>query len=135
MTRRAVGRSRWAGFLVALLVSAGCGKEPTAGATPGVLDVVLLGPAEHTGAILFDIEGGAVDSVVATGHFTRSARFTGVAQRVLVAGDSLGGVIARVYVPDLGAGHRATVVEAADGRDYQLLPTDRFVLPLLPRPY
>lgn len=116
-----------------LVAACGGGGGPTSGPVPGVLEVVMLGPAANTGAILFDLAGGGVDSVVGTGGYTISGRYTGVERRVAVAGDSLHGTIARVYVPDIHAGHHATVVEVADGADFQLMDPAAYRLPLIAR--
>lgn len=128
---------RLARILLAAAVMSGvpaCDEDPT-GPRPGVLDVLLVGPAGQVGALLFHVEGGAVDSVVTAGYFTASARFTGVERRVLVAGDGIEGVVARIYVADLGAPHRAFAVEVADGRDYRLLEPAGYTLTLLARPF
>ena len=72
--------------------------EPTG---PGVLELVLTTPNTDDGAVLLTIDG-AVDSVQATAYVTfATASPTGA--RVVVTGDIAGGVIARLYVPDVSA--------------------------------
>jgi hypothetical protein len=93
-----------------------------------VIDLVLTGPAAEAGALLFDIPAGPVDSVVAAGTVVVSAPFTGVSRRVLVVGDALTGVVARIHVPDVSVGYRARLVEVADTRTYGLLDPESFAL-------
>jgi len=114
------------------LTAMGCGETPT-GSLPGVLDVVLAGPAAEAGAFLFHVEGGPVDSVAAAGAVVVSAPFTGVRRRVLVVGEDLGGVVARVYVPDVSVSYRMSIVEVANARTYALMDTTRFALPFVVR--
>lgn len=117
---------RLVAFVLALAVL-GCDDDPT-GPLPGVLDVALVGPAAQAGALLFHVEGGPVDSVTAGDALLVSAPFTGVSRRVLVVGD-LTGIVARVYVADVRAGYRMSVVEVADGQSYALMNNGNFRLP------
>ncbi len=111
---------------------AACGGDgPDPGPEPGYLEVVVLGPATNTGALLFDVAGGTVDSVVAEGAYLISASHAGVARRIAVAGDSLHGTVARLYVPDVHQHYVATLVEAAHGATHQLLLPADYRLPLL----
>lgn len=115
-----------------LLAALGCEDDPT-GPLPGVLDVVLAGPSAEAGALLFHIEGGPVDSVTPAGALLISAPFTRVRRRVLVVGEDLAGVVARVHVPDVSVPYQMTIVEVADGRSYALMDTTRFALPFVVR--
>lgn len=115
-------------FLAAL----GCTDAPT-GPLPGALDVLLAGPSAEAGALLFHVEGGPVDSVASAGAMVVSAPFTGVRRRVLVVGEDLRGVVARVYVPDVSVSYRMRIVEVANARSYALMDTTRFALPFLVR--
>ncbi len=115
-----------------LLAGLGCGETPTA-PLPGVLDVVLAGPGDEAGALLFEILGGPLDSVVAARTVVASAPFTGVTRRVLVVGDDLRGVVARVYVADVSLPYTMRLVEVADRQSYALMDTTRFALPFVVR--
>lgn len=117
-------------FLAAL----GCVADST-GPLPGMFDVVLVGPSAQAGALLFHIKGGPVDSVTPAGALVVSAPFTGVSRRVLVVGEDLGGVVARVHVPDVSVPYHMTIVEVADGRSYALMDTTRFALPFVVRKF
>ncbi len=115
-----------------LLAGLGCGESPTA-PLPGVFDVVLAGPAAEAGGLLFDIMDGPVDSVAAAGTVVVSAPFTGVSRRVLVIGNQLDGVVARVFVPDVSVSYQARIVEVADRRSYALRDSTSFSLLLVVR--
>ena len=91
--------------------------EPTG---PGVLDVVLTTPNTDDGALLLTIDG-AVDSVQGTAYVTfATASATGA--RVVVTGDVAGGVIARLYVPDVTTADQylPQLVEVAQRGTYAL---------------
>jgi hypothetical protein len=68
---------------------------------PGVLDVVLTTPNTDDGAVLLTVDG-AVDSVQGAPYVIFSIA-SGTEARIVVTGDVLGGVIARLYVPDVGS--------------------------------
>jgi len=68
---------------------------------PGVLDVVLTTPNADDGAVLLTVDG-AVDSVQGAPYVIFSIS-SGTEARIVVTGDVGGGVIARLYVPDVGS--------------------------------
>ncbi len=119
-------------FVLLLLVGPGCGEAPT-GPLPGAFDVVLAGSAAEAGGLLFDVLGGPVDSVAAAGTVVVSAPFTGVNRRVLVVGNQLSGVVARLHVPDVSVQYQARIVEVADTRTYALKDSTGFALLLVVR--
>jgi hypothetical protein len=120
---------RWSVALVALLLA--CSDAPLA---PGAvaLDVVLVGPAQGVGALLLNIEGGPVDSVVGTRFYTASAAASGVVRQVLLAGSDLSGAVVRVLVPDGRVHYRAEVREVAQSGSHALLRPDDYALVLVP---
>lgn len=105
--------------LLGLLIACGDDPSPPTGPSPGPLDIRLSGPA-GAGAVLLLVDGGTIDSVEAVSYFTASSVYSGVARRVLVAGQDLNGVVARIEVPDRRVTYHATVIEIADGTTYQL---------------
>lgn len=106
-----------------------CGGEPTrpSGPDPGPLDIRLSGPT-GVGAVLLLVEGGTIDSVVPTSYFTASTAYSGVARRVLVAGDTLRGVLARVVVQDRRLPWKATIIQLADAATLQLRDSTAYAL-------
>lgn len=117
------------GCMVAAALLASCGDDPTrpTGPDPGPLLVRMQGPA-GVGAVLMLVEGGTIDSVVARNYFTASTIYSGVARRVLVAGDNLGGVLVRVDVPDRRLPYKATIIQVADGATFQLRDSTAYAL-------
>lgn len=114
-------RRRLIPFLLALaLVSPACGDDPTA-PVPNVLEAVLVGPPTPVGALLFLVQGGTVDSVVANGDFLASRPYSAVARQVVVAGHDLHGVVARVYVPDISGSYNVGLQQVAHDSSFQLL--------------
>jgi hypothetical protein len=91
------------GLLALLGTAMGCGgggggKDPE----PGLLTLTLNTPNADDGALLFKVVGGEVDSVVGgamiqDGSYTIQPSFT----RIVVAGNIVDGVVARVAVPDI----------------------------------
>jgi hypothetical protein len=67
---------------------------------PGVLDVILTSPNNDDGAVLLTVDG-AVDSVQSASYVLFSTA-SGTGARIVVTGDVVAGVIARLYVPDVG---------------------------------
>jgi hypothetical protein len=120
-----VRASRIVALLAAML--AGCGDQPLAPALDE-MEVSLNGSAGQAGAMVFLIQGGAVDSVIGTGYLTRSAPYSGTATQVVVAGDALRGAVVRFRVPDLTVAYTAVAVQVADARTYQLLDPAQFPL-------
>lgn len=113
---------RWRSVAAALLAALGLGcGEASLGPVPGTLDVVLADAPRPVGAVLFLVEGGAVDTVEAMGSYLDAAPYSGVAHQVLVVGNRLHGVIARVRVPDLRLRYEVVVQEVADDSSYALL--------------
>lgn len=114
---------RWV-LAVTLVAALSCGDDPGS-PVPGTIEVVLAGPGPAVGAVLFLIEGGSVDTVESAGAYLDAAPYSGVATQVLVAGDDLRGVIARVRVPDLRVRYTAFIQEVADSRNYALRPPEQ----------
>ncbi len=112
----------WRAVAVGLLLALGlgCGAD-SLGPVPGALDVVLADAPRPVGAVLFLVEGGAVDTVEAVGTYLDAAPYSGVAHQVLVAGNRLHGVIARVRVPDVRVRYEVVLQEVADDSSYALL--------------
>jgi hypothetical protein len=107
-------------WLLALIAAIGCsGDDSPSGPSPGALEVRLSGPA-GAGAVLLLVEGGPIDSVEAAGYYTASAPYSGVAKKVLVAGQGLQGTLALIHVPDRSVEYRATIIEIADQTTYEL---------------
>ena len=97
---------------------------------PGVLDVVLTTPNADDGAILLTVDG-AVDSVQGTPYLIFSAA-SGTVARIVVTGDVAGGVIARLFVPDVGIADQylAHLDEVAQRGTFALRPTTSYQLDL-----
>lgn len=111
---------RFAAAALLATLGLGCG-EASLGPVPGTLDVVLADAPRPVGAVLFLIEGGTVDTVEGMGSYLDAAPYSGVAHQVLVAGNRLHGVIARVRVPDLRVRYEVVLQEVADDSSYALL--------------
>ena len=81
---------------------AGCGGGD-AGPTSGVLTLTLNTPNTGDGALLFRVNGGPVDSVAGSTMVADDSYNTvGTTTRIVVAGPITDGVIAHLYVPDVG---------------------------------
>lgn len=115
-----------------LLVAGGCHDAPTA-PVPGTLDVILEPGTARVGAVLFLVQGEAVDTVESTGLFLDQAVFSSVARQVLVAGTRLQGRIAQVRVPDLRQHYTIALQQLVDDSSYALLPVDSVQVFLVPR--
>jgi hypothetical protein len=118
-------RGNW--LVLAFTLLSGCGADPPVGPTPGVLEVRLAGPAT-AGSALMLVEGGPIDSVESVGYYTATARYSGTAVRVLVAGPALSGTLVRIWVPDRHTSYTASLSDIADGGSYQLLDRALFQL-------
>lgn len=84
-------------------LAAGCGGGGS-GPTPGALTLTLNTPNTGDGAVLFRVNGGPVDSVagapmVLDGSYNTVANQT----RIVVAGPITDGIIAHLFVPDVGS--------------------------------
>ena len=97
---------------------------------PGVLDVVLTTPNADDGAVLLTVDG-AVDSVQGAPYVVFSTA-SGTGARIVVTGDVLGGVIARLYVPDISAADQylPQLIEVAQHGTYALRPPTSYQLEL-----
>ena len=100
----------------ALVSSCGGSDGGPGGPTAGVLNLTLNTPTTGDGAILFRVTGGAVDSVagspmVADGSYNTVTTTT----RIVVAGPITDGIIAHLFVPDVGkaSSYVATVEQVA----------------------
>ena len=89
--------------LVGLAAGCGGGSGPS-GPTPGVLTLTLNTPNTGDGALLFRVTGGVVDSIAGSAMVLDGSynTFPGNLTRVVVAGPITDGVIAHLYVPDVG---------------------------------
>jgi hypothetical protein len=85
--------------LALLVVALGTCEGPT---PPGWLQVRLVSPNNDDGGVLFSVSGGPIDSVRSSFPDFYSAQ-QGATWRVLVAGTPVTGVIAEIWVPDVGA--------------------------------
>jgi hypothetical protein len=97
---------------------------------PGVLDVILTSPNNDDGAVLLTIDG-AVDSVQGDPYVIFSTA-SGTGARLVVTGDVVGGVIARLYVPDVGTADQylANLDEVAQRGTFVLRPGTSYQLEL-----
>jgi len=97
---------------------------------PGVLDVVLTTPNSDDGAVLLTVDG-AVDSVQGAPYVVFSTA-SGTGARIVVTGDVVGGVIARLYVPDVGSADQylAYLDEVAQRGTYALRSPTAYSLEL-----
>ena len=118
--------------LAVILTLFGCHEdnktvEPTG---PGVLDVILTTPNTDDGAILLTIDG-AVDSVQGAPYVVFSTT-SATGARVVVTGDVVAGVIARLFVPDVSTADQYVpqLVEVAQRSTYALRPTTSYQLKL-----
>jgi hypothetical protein len=113
-----------------LMALVACNDEPV-GPAPAVYNVVLGTGSAQVGAILFLIEGGAVDTVEAIGYYTATAPYSGVATQVLVVGPQLGGTLVRLRVPDVRVEYRVVARELAESGTYRLLAATDYSLGLI----
>jgi hypothetical protein len=105
-----------------LLAGTACSNEPTAMASPsGALTLRLSTPNQDDGALLFQVSGPPIDTVIATGPslrlFTRRVNDSTVVGAMV--GTVTGGAVVRLLVPDAGAAGRYStqVLEVADRQD------------------
>ncbi|HVX89933.1 MAG TPA: hypothetical protein VG940_13445 [Gemmatimonadales bacterium] len=101
------------GLLALIGTAAGCGGGGGGGSTPepGLLTLTLNTPNADDGALLFKVVGGQVDSVLGSamiqdGSYTIQPSYT----RIVVAGNIVDGVVARVAVPDINDAASYSVV-------------------------
>ena len=118
---------------LSLVAAAACWDDPVSPA-PGVYDVVIEGSTATVGAVLFLVQGGAVDSVESIGYYTASAPYSGVATQVLVAGSPISGSIVRIHVPDRRVRYEAVLLEAAQTGTHQLLAPGDYSLSVIQTP-
>lgn len=118
--------NRWRGMfalLATLAVVAACSDDAVVGgpAQAGTLTLRLTTPHADDGAMMFEVSGPALDSVVAVNAalrlFTRrdgTARIVGA-----VVGTLENGAVVTLHVPDVGAAaaYTARVLEVADRQD------------------
>jgi hypothetical protein len=93
-----------------------CTSDLVEPSTPGALNLRLATPGGEDGGILFSIEGAPVDSIASSFPNTFLRRESESTVRVVIVGDILPGVLARVLVPDTrnrGA-YSARVLEVAE---------------------
>ncbi|MFZ5624414.1 MAG: hypothetical protein ACOY71_08270 [Gemmatimonadota bacterium] len=124
------------GFVAVVAALAGCGDSGGGGVSPnvpGVLTVNFQSPNGNDGAVMIQVDGGPIDSVVVSPAYRGYvSRITGTTFRAIVTGPVVtAGPIARVYVPDISQASRygASVEQAAakgtyaaqDVSEYRLL--------------
>ena len=116
-------------FVVAILACHDDDKT-VAPTGPGVLDVVLTTPNADDGAVLLTVDG-AIDSVQGAPYVIFSTA-SGTGARIVVTGDVVGGVIARLYVPDVGTADQylAHLDEVAQRGTFALQPPTSYQLEL-----
>ncbi len=112
---------------LAIVALSTCGDSPPTQQNdgPGWLDVVLTTQESDAGGVLFTIRGGDVDSVRSSFPDVFDKR-VGPLTKVVVAGNLTAGVIAEIFVPDVGtaASYSATVDQAAARTLEQRDPAD-----------
>jgi hypothetical protein len=123
-------RAVMAGLLAGAALA--CGDDQPTAAIPATYDVVFHASGAPVGAVLFLVQGGAVDTVEGTGYYTASAPFSGVATQILVAGPTLDGAIARVVVSDPRLTYQAVAREVAVSGSHNLWPVDSVTMTLVP---
>jgi hypothetical protein len=109
------------GAALAALAITACGDGASGGPSlPGALDVVLQATDDSTGALVLNVIGGQVDSVVAlTGSVYSEASVSGAS--VFAAGTiTSGSQVVRIYVPDAStaAAYQVIGVEAANAKTF-----------------
>ncbi len=109
--------------LAALVVVLGTCDGPR----PGWLLVRLVSPNADDGGVIFTVTGGPIDSVRSAFPDCYSAE-RGATWRVLVAGAPVAGVMAEIWVPDVGAvaSYTGTVEQAAHVTTYEQRPTGSY---------
>ncbi len=121
-----MNRRLWILAVAALLLdSTGCGDSgsPT---RPGTLRVSLTTPHSDDGAMLFEVNGPAIDTMAPVNAsyrlFTRRIGTTAV--RAVLAGPLAAGTVVTLEVPDIGAAgsYTATLAEVVD-RQNQVRPS------------
>jgi len=121
---------------VLLLDGAACGGESSSPAQPGTLRVSLTTPNTDDGAILFEVSGPAIDTIVPVNAsyrlFTRRIGSTTV--RSVLAGPVANGTVATLEVPDVGAAgsYTATVTEVVDRQNQVRSPLTGYQLQVAP---
>ncbi len=116
---------RWTAAIAVALGAGACGDDPVGTPVPGTLNVVLDGATGRVGAVLFRVEGGVVDTVIGeAGRGFLDAAPSGTGAEVLVAGEGLTGVIARVRVPDIRVRYRIHLEQVAHNTTFALLPPE-----------
>lgn len=108
-------------FALAVVISAACAGDSTGSGVPagrGTLLVRLTSPHTDDGAILFELSGPRIDSVVAVNaslqSFTRRANDSTIVGAVI--GVVVNGVVVTLQVADVNASalYAARIVEVAD---------------------
>ena len=111
------------GTLFVLLAVCGCGGDGGVGPpVPGPLNLRLTTPNGDDGAILFEIAGGQIDSIVRAGfRLVGSAPGTSP-RRAIIHGNLAAGTVARIWVPDVNSAesYSATIRDVAARGTYAL---------------
>jgi len=127
-------RLTWIAIGLAALAIAACGGDHqiTAAPTPGALNLTLNTATANGAALLFDVSGGAIDSIVpAAGFRLYPAQVGATFWRAVATGTLASGPIARVYVPDLSkAGNYSATAEQVADQSFALLSAGGYGLVL-----
>jgi hypothetical protein len=93
------------GLLLALVACGGDGAGSVGPPTPqpGPLNIRLTTPNADDGAILFELAGGPIDSIVRTQFRVASSAPGTTPRRAIVSGNLVGGTIAQLWVPDVNS--------------------------------
>ena len=128
--------SRWmAAAALGVLGAAACSGDSTSSPVPGTLDVLLTTPRSDDGAMVFEITGPAIDTVLPINSsvvvYTR--RLTASTVRGVAAGAIAGGALLVVDVPDVAAAgsYVGTVLQVAN-RQNALQPLGGYGLTVAP---
>jgi hypothetical protein len=117
MNRRSVAISLV--IVGSLLASCEDSVAPPAESTgPGWLALQLSTPPQGAQALLLRITGGPIDSIVSQDYTLFSNGAVRSDWRVLLVGNMTGGVVARIWVPDLSAvGQYSAAIEQAAAQE------------------
>jgi hypothetical protein len=112
--------ARWIlATVAALSIGAACSSDSTGGAAqPGTLTLRLATPHADDGAMIFEVSGPPIDSVIVANASLRlfTRREGGSTVSGAVVGALTGGAVVTLHVPDVGAasGYTARILEVAD---------------------
>jgi hypothetical protein len=111
------------GTVFVLLAVCGCGGDgPMETPMPGPLNLRLTTPNGDDGAILFDVTGGAIDSIAREGFRVVASAPGTSPRRAIINGNLAAGTVARIWVRDVNkvGSYSATIREVAARGTYAL---------------